>query len=67
VERQRSEAATLREEADTALKAAADLQRKARHQTNHCSQPGYTWSYQACRIGQLVCIWQPLIGSSFRL
>jgi hypothetical protein len=27
----------------------------------------YTWSYLACRIGQLVPIWQPLIGhSSFK-
>jgi hypothetical protein len=28
---------------------------------------GYNWSYLTCRIGYLVPIWQPLIGSSFHL
>jgi Vitamin B6 photo-protection and homoeostasis len=28
---------------------------------------GYTWSYLASRIGHLVPIWQPIIGSSFHL
>jgi hypothetical protein len=28
---------------------------------------GYNWSHMACRIGHLVPIWQPLIGSSFQL
>jgi hypothetical protein len=28
---------------------------------------GYTWSYLACRIGRLVLIWQPLIGTPFHL
>jgi hypothetical protein len=27
---------------------------------------GYTWSYLACRIGQLLPVWQPLIGPSFQ-
>jgi hypothetical protein len=26
---------------------------------------GYLWSYVACRIGRLIPIWQPIIGSPF--
>jgi hypothetical protein len=33
----------------------------------HHGPIGHNWSYLACRIGHLVPIWQPIIGSSFHL
>jgi tetratricopeptide (TPR) repeat protein len=32
----------------------------------HHQPIGHIWSCSACRIGHLVSIWQPLIGSSFQ-
>jgi hypothetical protein len=32
----------------------------------HAEPIGYTWSYLAWRIGHLVPVWQPLMGSSFQ-
>jgi hypothetical protein len=44
--------------------------RHSQSQTSLTAAPGgraQTWSYLACRIGHLVPIWQPLIGSSFHV